>query len=74
MKHTSHAIAIFPDHAAAEDAVKTLGTEGFAMEDLRIITKGYHTDEKVIGFDYVGDRVKFWGSRGAFCSAFCGGL
>jgi hypothetical protein len=40
--------------------------------------KGYHTDEKVIGFYNIGDRIKFWGSRGAFWGGlwglFLGGL
>jgi hypothetical protein len=72
MKPTSHAIAVFPDHAAAERAVRKLGGEGFAMTDLSIIGKGYHSDEKVLGFYNVGDRVKFWGSRGAFWGALWG--
>ncbi|MEH6830020.1 MAG: hypothetical protein V7661_04190 [Sulfitobacter sp.] len=72
MKPTSHAIAVFPDHAAAERAVRKLGAEGFALSDLSIIGKGYHTDEKVIGFYNVGDRVMFWGKRGAFWGALWG--
>lgn len=72
MKSTSHAIAVFPDHAAAERAVKTLGEEGFAMTDLGIVGKGYHTDEKVTGFYNTGDRVKFWGSRGALWGGLWG--
>src|ERR1019366_330946 len=34
--------------------------------------KGYHTDEKVIGFYNIGDRVKFWGKRGAFWGGLWG--
>lgn len=68
MKSMSHAIAVFPDYAAAERAVKTLGAEGLAMTDLGIVGKGYHTDEKVTGFYNLGDRVRFWGSRGALWS------
>lgn len=78
MKPSNHAIAVFPDHAAAERAVRKLGTEGFDMTDLSIIGKGYHTDEKVIGFYNVGERVMFWGSRGALWGGlwgwFMGGL
>lgn len=72
MKSINHAIAVFPDHSAAERAVKTLGKEGFALSDLSIIGKGYHTDEKVIGFYNVGERVMFWGKRGAFWGALWG--
>lgn len=28
--------------------------------------KGYHTEEKAVGFCNAGDRIKFWGTRGAF--------
>ena len=72
MKNTNHAVAVFPDHAAAERAVKTLGKEGFALTDLSIVGKGYHTDETVTGFYNLGDRVRFWGSRGALWGGLWG--
>ena len=72
------AIAVYPDHPAAEAAIKKLTAEGFAMKSLSLVGKGYHTDEKVTGFYNTGDRVKFWGSRGAFWGGlwglFFGGL
>jgi hypothetical protein len=59
-------------------AVKKLAESGFEMKNLSVVGKGYHTDEKVIGFYNAGDRVKFWGSRGAFWGGlwglFFGGL
>ena len=59
-------------------AVKKLAEAGFEMKNLSVIGKGYHTDEKVIGFYNAGDRIKFWGSRGAFWGGlwglFFGGL
>jgi hypothetical protein len=71
-------IAVFPDHAAAESAVKKLTASGFEMKHLSVVGKGYHTEEKVVGFYNVGDRVKFWGVRGAFWGGlwglFFGGL
>jgi hypothetical protein len=71
-------VAIFPDHNAAEAAVKKLTAAGFDMKKLSVVGKGYHTDEKVVGFYNIGDRVKFWGSRGAFWGAlwslFLGGI
>ena len=42
------------------------------MKDLSLVGKGYHTDEKVVGFYNSGDRIKFWGSRGAFWGGFWG--
>jgi hypothetical protein len=66
------AIAVFPDHAGAERAIKALSAEGFEMKNLSLVGKGYHSEEKVTGFYTTGDRVKFWGSRGAFWGGFWG--
>ena len=66
------AIAVFPDHQAAENAVKSLTEAGFDMKNLSVVGKGYHSEEKVVGFYNMGDRVKFWGSRGAFWGGFWG--
>jgi hypothetical protein len=78
MNNDSAVIAVFADHAAAEDAVKKLTAGGFAMTSLSVVGKGYHTEEQVVGFYNIGDRVKFWGLRGAFWGGlwglFLGGL
>jgi hypothetical protein len=66
------AIAVFPNHDAAEAAVKTLTAAGFAMKNLSVVGNGYHSEEKVVGFYTTGDRIKFWGSRGAFWGGFWG--
>lgn len=66
------AIATFPDHEGAERAVKELTAEGFDIKRLSVIGKGYHTEEKVVGFYNTGDRVKFWGTQGAFWGALWG--
>jgi len=42
------------------------------MKNLSVVGKGYHSEEKVVGFYNVGDRIKFWGSRGAFWGGFWG--
>ena len=65
-------VAVFTDHNGAETAVKKLAAAGFAMKNLSVIGKGYHTDEKVVGFYNIGDRVKFWGSRGAYWGGLWG--
>ena len=72
MKTIDSVIAVFADHPAAEAAVKKLTTAGFEMKNLSLVGKGYHTDEKVVGFYNTGDRVKFWGTRGAFWGGFWG--
>src|SRR5271157_2028711 len=69
---------VFADHDAAETAVKKLTAAGFEMKNLSVVGKGYHTEEKVVGFYNTGDRIKFWGTRGAFWGGlwglFFGGL
>ena len=42
------------------------------MKNLSVVGKGYHSDEKVVGFYNAGDRIKFWGRRGAFWGGFWG--
>jgi hypothetical protein len=74
MAETNTVVAVFPDHQAADSAVKKLADAGFDIKHLSVIGKGYHTDEKVEGFYNAGDRVKFWGSRGAFWGALWGWL
>jgi len=72
MENNDTVIAVFPDHIAAETAIKKLTAAGFEMKNLSVIGKGYHTDEKVVGFYNTGDRIKFWGTRGAFWGGFWG--
>jgi hypothetical protein len=72
MYHIETVIGVFPDHQSAETAVKSLADAGFQMKNLSLVGKGYHSDEKVVGFYNSGDRIKFWGSRGAFWGGFWG--
>ena len=78
MEKADTIIAVFADHNAAETAVKKLAAAGLEMKNLSVVGKGYQTDEKVVGFYNIGDRVKFWGTRGAFWGGlwglFFGGL
>jgi hypothetical protein len=72
MNSNNTVIGIFPDHMSAESAVKKLTEAGFEMKRLTIVGKGYETDEKVIGFYNVENRMKFWGKRGAFWGGLWG--
>jgi hypothetical protein len=72
MEQADTVIAVFADHHAAEAAVKKLTAAGFEMKHLSVVGKGYETEEKVVGFYNVGDRIKFWGTRGAFWGGFWG--
>ena len=74
MTEPNSVIAVFADHQAAEVAVKKLASEGIDMKHLSVVGKGYHTDEKVVGFYNTGDRIKFWGTNGAFWGGLWGWL
>ena len=78
MQNSDTIVAVFDDHIAADAAVKKLAAAHFEMKNLSVVGKGYHTEEKVIGFYNLGDRVKFWGTRGAIWGGlwglFLGGL
>lgn len=65
-------IAVFSEHQEADAAVKKLAKAGIAIENLSVVGKGYHSEEKVVGFYHTGDRIKFWGKRGAFWGALWG--
>ncbi|MFZ0210804.1 MAG: general stress protein [Roseiarcus sp.] len=72
MEKYQTAVAVYPTHEEAEKAVKSLTAVGFDMKHLSVVGKGYHSEEKVVGFYNTGDRIKFWGSRGAFWGGFWG--
>jgi hypothetical protein len=63
-------VAIYPDHAAAERAVRRLHDEGFAMSDLSIIGRDFQMSEEPVGFEDAGACAK----AGAGTGAWFGGL
>ncbi len=63
---------IFETHTAAESAIRTLGQSGFDLKKLSLVGKGYHSEEKPMGFYTAGDRIKAWGSTGAFWGGIWG--
>jgi hypothetical protein len=65
-------IAVYATHEQAERAIRELADDKFDMKQLSIVGKGYHTEEKVVGFYNTGDRMKFWGKRGAVWGALWG--
>jgi len=72
METVDSTVAIYDSHTAAEKAIKKLNAAGFDMKSLSLVGKGFHTDEKVVGFYNAGDRIKFWGTQGAFWGGFWG--
>jgi hypothetical protein len=65
-------VAVFTDHHGAEAAIRKLAGGGLDMKHFSIVGKGYHTEEKVVGFYNTGDRIKFWGKTGAIWGGLWG--
>jgi len=72
MNKNNAVVAIYESHTEAEAAVKELQHSGFDMQKLSIIGRDYHTDEHVVGYYNVGDRMRYWGKLGAFWGGFWG--
>ena len=51
-------VANFGDYDATDVAMKRLSAGGFDMKSLSVVEKAYHTEEKVMGFYNVDDRIK----------------
>lgn len=72
MSKENAGVAVFGTHPEAEAAVKELQRSGFDMKKLSIVGKDYHTEEHVVGYYNTGDRMNFWGKRGAFWGGLWG--
>lgn len=72
MSELSAVAAVYATHVEAEEAVKELQRTGIDMKTLSIVGKDSHTDEHVVGYYNTGDRMKYWGTNGAFWGGFWG--
>ncbi len=72
MSTTNSSFYVFDTHPAAEDAIRSLAKSGFEMNKLSLVGKGYHSEEKPMGFYTAGDRIKSWGGTGAFWGGIWG--
>lgn len=68
------AVAIYDTHTNAEAGIKALQQAGFDMKKLSIVGKDFQSEEHALGFYTSGDRMKFWGGRGAFWGSIWGML
>ena len=66
----SSVVAVYPDHASAERAVRRLHQAGFAMRDLSIVGRDFQVSEEPVGFVSAGD----YAAAGAGTGAWVGGL
>jgi len=74
MTHQDSFVSVFDTHSAAEAAIRSLGKAGYDMKKLSLVGKGYHSEEKPMGFYTVGDKIKSWGGTGAFWGGIWGML
>jgi uncharacterized membrane protein len=66
----SSVVAVYPDHDAAEQAIRMLREEGFDMRDLSIVGRDFRVQEEPAGFVTTGD----YATAGAETGAWVGGL
>lgn len=74
MSEVESVVAIYHTHPEAEEAVKVLQHAGIDMHTLSIVAKDNHTDEHVVGYYNVGDRMKRWGKIGGLFGGMWGGF
>jgi hypothetical protein len=72
MSNRKSVVGIYKSHIEAEAAVRELQKSGFDTKKLSVVGKDYHTDEHVVGYYNVGDRMKAWGKTGAFWGGLWG--
>ncbi len=72
MSKENSPVYIFNTHVEAEEAIHALSRAGFDVKKLSLVGKGYHTEEHPVGFYTAGDRIKSWGSAGAFWGGIWG--
>jgi Heat induced stress protein YflT domain len=69
-KEQADVVAVYPDRASAEDAVRRLQSNGIEMENVSIIGTDFEAVEKPLGFVTAGsvarDGVKFGAWSGLF--------
>jgi hypothetical protein len=68
----NNAVAIYPSHTQAEEALQKLSAATFDIKKISIIGRGYHSEENVVGYYTTGDRMKHWGGLGAFWGGLWG--
>lgn len=72
MDNKKSMVTLFDSHDQAEQAVSKLQKNGFDMKQLSIVGKDYHTEENVVGYYNLGDRMLQWGGSGAFWGGLWG--
>jgi len=72
MSKENPGVIILDTHEQAENAIKELEHAGFDLKKLSIIGKDYHTEEHVVGYYNIADRMEAWGKLGMFWGGIWG--
>ncbi|MFZ0413766.1 MAG: hypothetical protein WBE20_00680 [Candidatus Acidiferrales bacterium] len=72
MSEANAAIAVYPNHAAAEEAIMEIRGFGFDSTKLSAIDKERRTEDSVAAYHATDDRIKHWGKVGAIAGGFLG--
>lgn len=59
-------VAIYKSHVEAEVGVRQLQKSGFDVQKISIVGRDHQTAERVIGNYSIGERMRYWGTAGAF--------
>lgn len=72
MEDENSVVAVYREHGQAEEAIRELQKSGFDMKKLSIVGRDRHSEEHVVGYYSAGDRMKYWGTLGAFWGGLWG--
>jgi hypothetical protein len=72
MSDQNAVVGIFDSHLLAESAVQDLQHKGMNLKQLSIIGSDKFSNERVVGYYHTGDRMMYWGERGAFWGGLWG--
>jgi hypothetical protein len=59
-------VVVYETHMGAEAGVREMQRTRFDLQQLSVLGKEYHSEERVVGYYTSGDRMKYWGDMGAF--------
>jgi hypothetical protein len=72
MEEQINVVAVYNSHTEAEQALQKLSSASFDIKKVSILGKDYRSEEKIVGYYTTGDRMKYWGTLGAFWGAIWG--
>lgn len=72
MAENNSVVPLYVPHAEAKATITDLKRSGFAMNQLSLVGKDFHTKDRVIGHHNAGDRMKVWVDLGAFWGGLSG--